>query len=82
VIIRRAPCASPEQSVLSPGSRVKLKNVNLIRPLGTVIFQIHKAFRGKLPGKLGLDTNPRDAPLRVTPPGAQATVIVNNVVIM
>jgi len=58
--------------VLSRGSKVKLKNVNLIRLLGTVIFQIQRAFCGKLFGKLGLATNPLDAPVRAIPPEAQA----------
>jgi len=61
---------------------VKLKKLNLIRPLGTVIFQIHEEYFGKSPGKLGLDTNPLDAPLSVTPPGAQAKRKMKNGVIM
>jgi len=61
---------------------VKFKKVNLIRPLGTVIFQIHMEFGGKLPGKLGLDMKPLGAPLSVTPPGAQATRKIKIDVIM
>ena len=65
------PRFDPPQSVFCPGSKVKLKKDNLIRPLGTVIVQTHVFKRSKLFGKLGLATNPLDAPLILTP-GAQA----------
>ena len=44
----------------------------MIRPLGTVIVQTHIFCGSMLFGKLGLETNPLDDPLMVTPP-TQAT---------
>ena len=66
------PGFAPLQSVFWPGSKVKFKKDNLIRPLGTVIVQTHICEALKLFGKLGLATNPLDAPLILTP-GPQAT---------
>ena len=71
VISTRAPPGAPLQSVVWPCSKVKFKKDNLIRPLGTVIVQTHVFKGSKLFGKLGLATNPLDAPLILTPP-AQA----------
>ena len=65
------PRFGPPQSVFWPGSKVKFKKDNLIRPLGTVIVQTHVFEGSKLFGKLGLATNPLDAPLILTP-GPQA----------
>ena len=65
------PGFGPLQSVFWPGSKVKFKKDNLIRPLGTVIVQTHICEGSKLFGKLGLATNPLDAPLILTP-GPQA----------
>ena len=74
VIIRLAPPRfAPEQSVFWPSSKVKFKKDNLIRPLGTVIVQTHIFCGSKLFGKLGLETNPLDDPLMVTPAPTQAT---------
>ena len=72
VISTKAPPGGPDlQSVLWPCSKVKFKKDNLIRPLGTVIVQTHIFEGSMLFGKLGLATNPLDAPLILTPP-AQA----------
>ena len=65
------PRFDPVQSVFWPGSKVKFKKDNLIRPLGTVIVQTHVFEGSKVFGKLGLATNPLDAPLILTP-GPQA----------
>ena len=74
VILRLAPPRfEPEQSVFWPFSKVKFKKDNLIRPLGTVIVQTHIFCGSKLFGKLGLETNPLDDPLMVTPAPTQAT---------
>lgn len=74
VILRLAPPRTePEQSVFWPFSRVKFRKDNLIRPLGTVIVQTHTFCGSNLFGKLGLETNPLDDPLMVTPTPTQAT---------
>ena len=67
VISTKAPPGGPVQSVVWPCSKVKFKKDNLIRPLGTVIVQTHVLAAAKLFGKLGLATNPLDAPLILTP---------------
>ena len=67
VISTKAPPGAPLQSVVWPCSKVKFKKDNLIRPLGTVIVQTHVCEVPKLFGKLGLATNPLDAPLIVAP---------------
>ena len=73
VISTKAPPGGPDlQSVLWPCSKVKFKKDNLIRPLGTVIVQTHVFKGSKLFGKLGLATNPLDAPLILTPGTVQA----------
>ena len=73
VILTEAPPRfGPVQSVFWPGSKVKFKKDNLIRPLGTVIVQTHVCEVPKLFGKLGLATNPLDAPLILTPGTVQA----------
>ena len=66
VISTKAPPGGELQSVW-PGSKVKFKKDNLIRPLGTVIVQTHIFEGPMLFGKLGLATNPLDAPLILTP---------------
>ena len=75
VSLTKGATAALEHSVmtLGSGSKVKFKKDNLIRPLGTVIIQIHCCDGRKLPGKLGLETNPLDAPLIVSPAPLQAT---------
>ena len=51
---------------------MKLKKVSLImRPVGTVIFQVQLLFAEKLFGKFGLANNPLD-PLRKSPGGTHA----------
>ena len=51
---------------------MKLKKVSLMmRPVGTVIFQVQLLFAGKLFGKFGLVNNPLD-PLRKSPGGKHA----------
>ena len=72
IITEAPPTFNPVQSVSWPGSKVKFKKDNLIRPLGTVIVQTHVLSRAKLFGKLGLATNPLDAPLILTPGIVQA----------
>ena len=67
VISTKAPPGGELQSVVWPGSKVKFKKDNLIRPLGTVIVQTHTCEGPMLFGKLGLATNPLDAPLILTP---------------
>ena len=72
VISTKAPPGAPLQLVVWPCSKVKFKKDNLIRPLGTVIVQTHVFKGSKLFGKLGLATNPLDAPLILTPGPVQA----------
>ena len=67
VISTKAPPGGLVQSVVWPCSKVKFKKDNLIRPLGTVIVQTHIFEGPMLFGKLGLATNPLDAPLILTP---------------
>ena len=63
----RAPPDSPLHAVFWPGVKVKLRKVTLmIRPAGTVMFQVQLPFVGKSFGKLGLEKNPLD-PLRKSP---------------
>ena len=72
VIKIRAPWLSEIHALFWPGSKVKLKKVSLMmRPVGTVIFQVQFLFAGKLFGKFGLVNNPLD-PLRKSPGGTHA----------
>ena len=79
VSLTNGATAALEHSVitLGSGSKVKFKKDNLIRPLGTVIVQIHCCIARKLPGKLGLETNPLDAPLIFCPGPEHATGNIN-----
>ena len=61
MIKTRLPGGSPLHAEPWSGSKVKLKKVTLMmRPIGTVIFQVQLLFEGKLFGKLGLVKNPLD----------------------
>ena len=72
IVTEAPPWLGPVQSVFWPGSKVKFRKDNLIRPLGIVIFQTHLFEVSKLFGKLGLATNPLDAPLILTAAPVQA----------
>ena len=73
IVTEAPPWLGPVQSVFWPGSKVKFRKDNLIRPLGIVIVQTHVFEVSKLFGKLGLATNPLDSPPMLTPAPVQAT---------
>ena len=77
MIKTRAPGGTPIHAMPWFGSKVKLKKLSLMmRPVGTVMFQVQLLFAVKPFGKLGLVKNPL-VPLRKSPGGTHAAKEIN-----